>query len=225
MTTESTEPSTSTDETMSTQQTPVGIDSLPDPDQLTEKQLETLHAIRERPEATQRELAEILGVSAPTVSQRVNSIEGFEWGIRQLYVNTLFEEAATAAVETAERIDEDDSPANEESITEPATNGASTAEPATEITATPTDDNATQLMTDGNEYLEPHLCQLGDRIDHLAMEIGELHQQFDAAATPKQEAVTIDPELTHKVLHACLQADYISEDEELRLVQDLLGGS
>lgn len=32
-----------------------------------------------------------------------------------------------------------------------------------------------------------------------------------------------DPELAHKVMHACLKADTISEDEELRIVRALIG--
>jgi hypothetical protein len=32
----------------------------------------------------------------------------------------------------------------------------------------------------------------------------------------------IDPELAHKVVHACLNSDRISEEEELRLLKQLM---
>lgn len=62
------------------------------PDQLSQKQLEVLRAIRENPHATQSELAEQLDVCRATISHRVNGIEGFDWSDRQEIVARMFEE-------------------------------------------------------------------------------------------------------------------------------------
>ncbi|WP_128226257.1 winged helix-turn-helix transcriptional regulator [Halobacteriaceae archaeon SHR40] len=62
-----------------------------DPENLTEKRLEVLRAIHNRPHATQAELADQLEVSRATISQRVNAIEGFEWADRQEYIDAIFD--------------------------------------------------------------------------------------------------------------------------------------
>ena len=64
---------------------------IPDPESLTEKRLEVVRAIHDQPHATQAELADQLGVSRATISQRVNAIDGFEWSDRQEYVKAVFE--------------------------------------------------------------------------------------------------------------------------------------
>jgi len=58
---------------------------------IPEKQLETLREIESRPNATQAELAERLGVTSATISQRVNGIDGFDWSERQTFVARLFD--------------------------------------------------------------------------------------------------------------------------------------
>lgn len=66
-----------------------------DPSELTDKQREVLRAIRERPRATQREIAERLDVSAATVSNRVNAIDGFEWEDRRAIAEAVFDSSST----------------------------------------------------------------------------------------------------------------------------------
>jgi len=58
---------------------------------LTEKQRELLELIAEHPEATQEELGEMLGISAPTVSNRVGDIEGLDWADRREILETMFQ--------------------------------------------------------------------------------------------------------------------------------------
>ncbi|WP_440771388.1 winged helix-turn-helix transcriptional regulator [Natronorubrum sp. DTA28] len=62
-----------------------------EPDDVTEKQRETLAEIYRRPEATQAALAETLGVSSATISQRVNAIDEFHWADRHAFVEVLFD--------------------------------------------------------------------------------------------------------------------------------------
>jgi transcriptional regulator with XRE-family HTH domain len=60
---------------------------------LDEKERATLETIAEHPEATQAELADVLGVSRATVNKRLNAIEGFEWADRQAFVASVLEDA------------------------------------------------------------------------------------------------------------------------------------
>lgn len=66
-------------------------ESLVNAAELTDRQLETLRAIYAFPTASQRDLAKILGVSSATISQRVNSIDGFDWEKRREFAETIVE--------------------------------------------------------------------------------------------------------------------------------------
>lgn len=61
----------------------------PDPETLTEQQYDALQAISEDPTATQRELAEKVGVAASTLCKRVKAIDGFEWAKRREFVTAV----------------------------------------------------------------------------------------------------------------------------------------
>lgn len=159
------------DPTMSNaiQNTNSGFDQI-DRAELTDKQRETLQAIRDNPDATQADLADLLGVSGATICTRVNAIPGFDWEQRQQFVKTMFENA--------------DSDSNDER----------------EIT--PVDD-------------------LSDQVADLESEVASLKQRLNDRHSEPTSAFT-DPELVHKITHACLNSDEISKDEELRILQDLL---
>lgn len=58
----------------------------PDWGSLTDKERETLVEVFDSPQATQQEIAERLGVSAATVSNRLSNIEGFDWSERQAII-------------------------------------------------------------------------------------------------------------------------------------------
>lgn len=137
--------------------------------QLTATEAETLRAIQENPDATQRALAEKLGVSAATVSQRVNGIEGFEWSERASFVATVFDTDAETATMTTED-------------TGDGTADVSVAETLTEI------ERQLETLTE--------------------------HQQSQGPFE--------DPELVSKIVHACMDAEVISEEEELAIIRALL---
>lgn len=67
-------------------------DDLPSYDQLTAKQQEIIKIIWDHPGATQRELADMLDVTEPTVNVHANSIPGFEWKHRQRQIAELLED-------------------------------------------------------------------------------------------------------------------------------------
>lgn len=84
------EPMAKTDTTQDRQEiTSTNYESSPNISDLTDAQLETLRAIYAFPDASQRELAELLNVSSATISQRVNSIDGFDWKERQKFAEAV----------------------------------------------------------------------------------------------------------------------------------------
>jgi DNA-binding MarR family transcriptional regulator len=185
----------SDEETATTSETTAGSESekersaddeYPDPETLSEKQREVLAVIAANPEATQQEIGERLGVSASAVSNRVNSIEGFEWSDRTSFVETVYDESPS--VETTA-----DGGAVDEAVP------SETAETATHDT-----------IAD----IETALGRLEARIADLEASLRE-----EAGET----AALTDPELVHKVVHACMESDTISEAEELRILRSLLG--
>ncbi|MFC7113756.1 winged helix-turn-helix transcriptional regulator [Natronoarchaeum sp. GCM10025703] len=63
----------------------------PDPEEISERQIRTLQAIAAHPDATQRDIASFLDVTAATVSNRVNSLPGFEWDKRRQFVKEVLD--------------------------------------------------------------------------------------------------------------------------------------
>ena len=166
-----------------------GDEPYPSLSELTEKQRETLRAIAADPEATQTELASRLDVSAPTVSNRVNSIEGFDWSDRQAFVTALFET---------------ESPDSSESVAPQA--------------------QATTQTQRVNE-LETRLDRVERQLDSLGDDTPSKQTIADGSGSNEERpevAVFEDPELVHKVIHACMDAETISEKEELQIVRALL---
>jgi transcriptional regulator with XRE-family HTH domain len=152
-------------------------DSYPSPDALTDKQLETLRAIASNPEATQRELASELGVTAATISRRVNDIRGFEWGDRRAF-----------ATEVLDTVSDGQIPSIEE------------------------DDDVTQ------ETDQSQLDELTDRVANIESQLAELSTDGEAVQATAFE----DAELAHKIVHACMESERITEDEELRVLKTIL---
>lgn len=146
----------------------------PDPDEFTEKERETLRAIYDNPEATQRELANTLGVAGATINNRVNAIEGFSWENRQEFVDEVFGSASTAE-----------------------------------------GDGMSQIATNGTET-EARIDQLTDRVAALERTVDELADHC------KSDTPVGAPDFAHKVVHACMKSDTITEEEELRLLKEFL---
>lgn len=139
----------------------------PDRIDVTEKQRQTLHAIAERPNATQRELAEVLDVSPATINKRVNSIDGFQWAERHAFIATMVESGNM---------------------------NPDTAEERGELT---------------------------DRIDILTERVTDIERRLEEQPAPSASLFD-DPDLVHKVVHACMHSEHITEDEELRIIHTIL---
>ncbi|ELZ03360.1 hypothetical protein C480_16545 [Natrialba aegyptia DSM 13077] len=273
-------------------------DALIDSDALTAKQRETLREVAARPDATQAELADTLGVTSATISQRVNSIDGFDWSRRRAFVSDLFDtdpslgdtdsgDGTVSDTENGDRNPEDDSTETAattdsmgDAASEPLSDGASdiasetqtrsqpsesttasahasvsepdqspavtgddtesdtlNSDPAVQAkpTAEQTDesedervigtgtktDTETETATD-TTVETAQIRALTDQLTTLSRQLDELEAKSapgDRAAGPLS-----DPELTHKILHACLDAEYISRDEELRIIRAVTTG-
>ncbi len=188
-------------------------DGLTDPPDLTDTQLETVSVVSEYPDATQGEIADHLGVSRATVSRRLNDIPGFEWANREAFTTALFEDT-----------DLTPAPVPEESMpdTPGATDAADSGEPTTDAGRT-TDaaDHDETLPADALAEVVGRLDDIEDRLEDVAEEAAETDSPEDAGDRTDSEQV-LRPALAQKVVHAAMDDDRITEEEELELLASLL---
>lgn len=151
-------------------------DEPPDPEELTPRQRTILRTIVDHPNDTQREIAGRLDVSAPTISNRVNSIDGFAWCNRANFAAAVLESKAV---------------------------DGSTNEAATE---------------EGGERNESQTQQLLERVADLEDQLERLPKSRDDT----NMNLVDDASLAHKLVHACINSDMISEEEELAIIESLL---
>lgn len=153
------------------------VDSSRLPEDYGTFELDALRAIYEHPEASQRDLAGILGVAPSTVNRRVNSIRGFEWNDRETFVERLFEGSADA-------------------------------------------DDTDEIVTQDTDIVETNGHEPTDELDELARRLDRLEERVQTGGETR--SAFRDPELVHKIVHACMEADRISDEDELRIISELL---
>ncbi|WP_157224647.1 MarR family transcriptional regulator [Natronococcus occultus] len=212
--------------------------------ELTEKQLETLREIYRRPSATQAELGDTLGVTSATINQRVNTIAGFDWTNRQHIVGELFENEATNDDETteADRSVDSDSDARCDSSIESSKNADTSSEsvnsreeqPKAESDAVRSRASSTEGSTRDREHEREDHVLTGtssrvtadslEELEELETRITVLADQVEMLTDRSAEhsLSSLSPELIHKIVHACLTAEHISQEEELRILRSLV---
>lgn len=211
-------------------------DATVDPDALTEKQRETLEAIADHPEATQAELADLLGVSSATINTRVNSIDGFEWRTRERFVEAVLgvEPGARDPGDEREDGDTDVADVSDADCGAVSRDGedqyAGTEDEPSGSDETPGGDVSPSrdqpVVESGREVAvrldgsSPSIRELTMRVEELADRVESLSSHHGAGSDP---CALEDPELVHKVLRACLGADHFNDDEEVELVRAFLG--
>jgi len=173
------------EETDSDAGSPGAAEARPDLADLPGKQRAVLEAVASNPEATQQEIGRDLDVSGATVSNRLNSIAGFEWTERSSFVEDLFDEGSE----------------------EPTGGGAET-------------DAGEQPDPDGAET-DPTAADADGRLQQLQARVAALERAREESSSGGESALD-DPELLHKVVHACMESDAVSESEELRILRALL---
>ena len=172
------------------------------PEDLTEKEREVLEVVAERPAATQQEVADVLGVSRATVSKRASGIEGFDWQRRAAFVDRVFDGEAplTRGASGSSTVDPD-------ALARADTRADGDRTPPVDAT---TDSRASGDVTD----------EVLSRLDRIEERLGRL-ESGDASDS---SAGIADPQLAHKVVHACMESEHVSEDEELQVVAAVLNG-
>lgn len=205
------------------------------PEELTERQCEILQTIGRNPEASQREIATMLDITAPTVSRHLNKIPGWDWERRGEFADEISEkisridgeDSATESAESTESAETDSATASTES-SEPAETASTEAEtpdrdaedpslpkPASAVIAVEETSDLPDMSTDGAGRDQPELSQLIDRVD-------ELEKQLEAVDADDSGLVLDDPELIQKIIHTCMDAESISQDEELHIIESLV---
>ncbi|TYT62135.1 winged helix-turn-helix transcriptional regulator [Natrialba swarupiae] len=187
-----------------------------EPSDVTEKQLETLREIARFPEATQAELADNLGVTSATISQRVNGIDGFDWSNRQQFVADLLGNGPDRVDGTSEG---GASNADRKPVLADGSARQSTPEREDgEDGDAATDDDLERALADSVE-------ELSEQVTHLSRRIEALEERFPPEhRTNRRPELPSDPELVHKILYACLSDEHITEKEELRVLKAVVGG-
>lgn len=202
-------------------ESPAESQSHPAPEDLSSTERETLRAIQQHPTASQRDLAEKLGVTASTVSNRVNGIDGFDWSNREAFANAVFSEQETSSLALSSETEtsaSDSEPSEATDIPDDADGRVS--EPATASDSS--DSSVAEVETAAGE-VNTTLTTFQSTVEDLSEQLAELEGQVetvtDGGGSPQPFQ---DPELVHKVVHACMDSDKISEEEELRILDSLL---
>jgi hypothetical protein len=203
--------------------------SLPAPDDLTETQMKTLTAIQAHPDATQRELGEILGVSAPSINNRVNTIPGFKWADRYAFVEAVFESASSDEAAAADKsVNEPSTRATDGKRTDEAGGNDAAADGHGATTTAPEPSTATSdsVVSGDSDRLPP---QQQRRLEEVLDQLETLSEQLETTPLTASSETDVEPEesefdrqLAHKVIHACVNAEHISEDEELEIIRQLV---
>jgi DNA-binding CsgD family transcriptional regulator len=174
-----------------------GADRYPSPDDLSERQREVLAEIAARPTATQAEIGDRLDVSRATVSNRVNGVDGFEWSDRESFVEHVFEDEAPSPVVAGDG--------------GPTAGAASAGSGETDGTQTPPGEGSDSAGT---------VADVEETLARLEARVHELEETLEGGT---DDSAFEDPELVHKIVHACVNSEAISEAEELRILRELVG--
>jgi transcriptional regulator with XRE-family HTH domain len=163
---------------------------------LTDRQLETLRLIEESPEASQSDLAEAFDVTRVTISRWLNDIPGFDWKRRREIASEILNGGDIR--ETDER-DRSDRSGEQERLER-------------------SDEQARPEQSDGQAPLDP-----SEELERLFRRLDTLERRIDGMEAPPEESSSgFDPELAHKIVHASMQSDRITEEEELQLLRELM---
>ena len=220
----------------------------PDPGSLTQKEHETLRAIAHDTDATQQDVADMLGVSRATVSNRVNALSGFDWADRASFVEAVIgtadgqlpeaESAATDASTPADDATADSEMASTAAKTRsPAADGAG-GDPTPEAPDASTshdsashngtnqppdsDDAMADAQTMGTDPAHDDLRTVTETLEALTEQVETIEDAVADTETSPSPQPLADSELLHKIVHACMESDRIGEDEEIAILDALL---
>jgi len=168
----------------------------------------------------------MLGVSRATVSNRVNALSGFDWADRASFVEAVIGEQDDPSPETgAAAADSAPTPAD-------AATADSETTPDTDDTETPADEGANGDLTTVADTPDAHtmaadpahddLQTVSETLESLTTQVEAIEDAIgDTNGSPSPQPLE-DSELLHKIVHACMESDRISEDEEIAILDALL---
>jgi len=234
---------TETTESDASNASPTG-EATPSPEDLTQKERETLRAIAYEPTATQAEIANMLSISRATVSNRVNAIPGFDWADRGSFVDEVFDEHLTvdapvnpgddanatvtqnagkeAVTDGAPSAQSDEVPTDSLPEASPTATGNGVVDgqpPSTAAAQTADRDDATtgSAAAPGEEF-----TAISRQLDDFAQRLAAVEAELRDEAERGDSAAIGDTDLLHKVVYACMNSDRITEEEELQILDTLV---
>jgi hypothetical protein len=89
--------------------------------------------------------------------------------------------------------------------------------------------NEAQEAINNNSDTESNATETADtavpseEIERLEDRIEQVEQRIADQPTASPEYGRVEPALVHKVVHACLESEQISQNEELEIIQQLIG--
>ncbi|PSQ07372.1 hypothetical protein BRC93_16325 [Halobacteriales archaeon QS_5_70_15] len=175
-----------------------------DRSELTERQLKTLRLIDEVPDASQSDLAEEFDVTRVTISRRLNDIPGFDWSRRREIASEILNGGDLRETNEQEQSGQSGGREQPEQSNDREGSGQSDERERSGQSAEP-------------ETLDRRLDALERRVDEI-----ETTPDDQVETTPDASSPGIGPELAHKVVHAAMTSDLIDEEEELRLLRELM---
>jgi len=190
-------------------------------------------------DATQTELGSELDVCAATISNRLNSIDGFDWQDRRAFARGVFGDGQSASGPSSDPEPEPGSgsasagesgsgggPASAgEEPSRPAPTPEATFASRSEFRGPPEARDSSGTEIPAPSQLPAHQSS-GEPSDEttpgeFGRRVAALEDRLDSDGTVSSPAFE-DPKLLHKVVHACLRAETISEEEELLILQAVL---
>ena len=209
----------------------------PDPGSLTQKEHETLRAIAHDTDATQQDVADMLGVSRATVSNRVNAVEGFDWADRDSFVSAVIDDretpvpegepsddASTSSSESTDRsVTSTGSEAADASVetdravaSPPAANGQMSANACQQPTA---NDNVDETHVAAPNRSREDLQEIATTLEELTTLLETVTHDIAETADATSTQPLADSELLHKIVTVCMESDRIDEDEEIAILE------
>ena len=170
--------------------------------ELTDRQLKTLRLIERAPNASQSDLAEEFDVTRVTISRWLNDIPGFDWKRREEIASEIL------AGGEVRRLGEQEGTEHSGGLEEPE----DTEEVAEAGDIGDSGGSGESGAPDDSGGLE----RLHRRLDAIERRIDQIEPNPEAASPG------IGPELAHRVVHASMKSDLITEEEELRLLRELM---
>ncbi len=206
-------------------------DRPPDLDSLSDKQRRTLEALYERPNASQGDLAEDLDVTRATICRRLNAIPGFEWSDRRAFAESAFgdedsaaDDAGAAAIQSATPENDGGRGPTDDGNDRESTDSGDADRDGESARSAARSDAESGRTSDGDASGEAEASPgiTDRRLAAVEDRLATIESRLDETGAGEGTDLSLSPELAHKVVHACMESDKLTEDEELEVLRSLM---